>query len=248
MAFASYIFDGDDDVIQHVWSSTGTDAERRVWTASLWVKLNLSNDDALLWRAINAGETEYTDAAIDFEGVSLDQNSEMGVFMAAPPDNNAWTHYVFRVDTTLATGADRFRIYRNGSLLSPDSIGTVPQNTLTMMFQSGGRIEFGGYTDVDAFDAAKVAFIDIVSGQSLDPSAFAFDDDSTWTRKPYEGSYGNFGFSLDGSDGFNDVSGNGFDFSQSGGVQLDPNDLPPFLDVSGVSIAPKMMHYRRLRI
>lgn len=227
MAFASYVFDGIDDVIQHVWSSTATDAERRVWTASMWVKIDLSNEDSLLWQALTADASEWTLGWVDDDNIFLAQSGGMGVIVFDQPDNNVWMHYVFRVDTTLANAADRFRIYRNGSLLSPDNIAAVPQNTLTMMFQSGGLIEFGGFSDTDEFGAARLAFLDIVSGQSLGPDEFAFDNGGTWTRKPYGGSYGTFGLSLDGSQGFNDVSGNGFHFTNVGGVQLDFDDLPP---------------------
>lgn len=230
MAFASYVFDGVDDLLYHQWASTATNAERRVWTVSMWVKLNLSNDDALLWQGLNAAETQYTDSAIDSDGVSLSQNDEVGVFMAAPPGNNVWTHYVFRVDTTLASAASRFRIYRNGSLLSPDTLTAPSQNMLTMMFLSGGFFDIGGWGDIPEFAAGRLAFLDVVSGQSLGPDEFAFDNGGTWSRKPYTGSYGNFGFSLDGSDGFNDVSGNGFHFNNEGGVQLDFDDLPPYAE------------------
>jgi len=43
------------------------------------------------------------------------------------------------------------------------------------------------------------------------------------------GNVGSFGLILDGSDGFNDVSGNGHHFGAFNGVQLDQNDLPPFI-------------------
>jgi|GEM_PF-2812180 len=54
-------------------------------------------------------------------------------------------------------------------------------------------------------------------------------ENGVWTHKPFSGNVGSFGLILDGSDGFNDVSGNGHHFGAFNGVQLDQNDLPPFI-------------------
>jgi hypothetical protein len=128
-----------------------------------------------------------------------------------------------RYDSTQGTADDRLRFYLDGALL--DDSGTAPgaseQHRLfadTWIHNIGDEI------------VGKLAFIDVLEGVSADPTAFAFDDTGTWTRMPYAGSYGTYGFSLDGTDGFNDVSGNGQNFT---GVNMDASnldlaDLPPF--------------------
>ena len=91
-------------------------------------------------------------------------------------------------------------------------------------------MEIGNPTG-ETFQAKRMAFIDLLDGVSADASAFAFDDGGTWTRMPYAGGYGNGGISLDGSDGFNDVSGNGHHFTginMTEGSNLDTGDLPPY--------------------
>jgi hypothetical protein len=80
------------------------------------------------------------------------------------------------------------------------------------------------------FSSGKIAFIDVIDGLALDPTNFAFNNGGTWTRKKYSGSYGTYGFCLDGSDGFNDISGNAQHFS---GINMDATnlsaaDMPPF--------------------
>jgi len=227
MAFASYVFDGIDDVIQHVWSSTGTDAERRTLTISTWVKLNLGAGEEHIIQAINASKTEYTSFAIFSLGVDMFEADEVFAFWEDPPNNNVWTHYVIAIDTTQANQFNRYRVYKNGVLLPVAGGVAHVQNELTQFFNSGSQIVIGALAHLSNFYAGRFAFFDVVSGQSLGPESFAFDDNGTWTRKTYEGSYGNFGFSLDGSQGFNDVSGNGFHFTNVGGVQLDFDDLPP---------------------
>lgn len=245
MAFASYVTDGIDDHLLLTWASTASDAERRTFTLSMWVKL--SESEEMFSQVTGSDEEEWMFfAANPFFCIILDDagNEEH----AGGFDENEWAHVVFVVDTTQNDPDARFRIYVNNVPSNGDDDIPPAQNYITRMFVAGNSFAIQGDILFDYFAPGRIAFIDLVSGQALTPDYFAFDDNGTWTRKPYEGSYGNFGFSLDGSDGFNDVSGNGFHFTNVGGVQLDPNDLPPFIDVSGASIAPKMMHYRRLRI
>src|SRR5690606_15733730 len=102
MAFASYVFDGIDDVIQHVWSSTATDAERRTLTVSFWAK---SADGIIVGNAVQEDDefvVLYWDAASEDELFIVEQLRDDGGFTveitedlsSSIPDLTSWHHYV----------------------------------------------------------------------------------------------------------------------------------------------------------
>lgn len=140
-----------------------------------------------------------------------------------------WVHFTIRVDTTQPNESSRVRVYLGPNLLSAPSYEWAIGNSELFMFVEGSHLDFGAGLDVGYFTPGKIAFLTVVSGQSLGPDAFAFDNNGVWTHKPFSGNVGSFGLILDGSDGFNDVSGNGHHFGAFNGVQLDQNDLPPFI-------------------
>jgi hypothetical protein len=110
------------------------------------------------------------------------------------------------------------------------SSGEPGSNEANTLFSNGFQHQIGAWLDVSAFGNCKLAFIDVLEGVSADPTSFAFSDGGTWTRQPYVGSFGTYGFSLDGTDSFNDVSGNGQNFTGSNmdASNLDLADLPPY--------------------
>src|SRR5690606_22476009 len=113
MAFASYVFDGIDDVIQHVWSSTATDAERRTLTVSFWAKdLGSGSPLKIALQAISGDEASFFIVVVDRQGpnptliIESDAAIEQVILSVSP---ESWHHYVIRIDTTQATEADRIR-------------------------------------------------------------------------------------------------------------------------------------------
>ena len=235
---ASFAFDGTDDALVLTWASTGTSSDRQIWTLSFWAKYPsvggdvtdydpgmqaITSDDAT-FDAITVIAGSIDDKKIQYNYTGTGSEESDPVTLTA----DHWDHWIVAVDTTQATSDDRVKFYLNGALLTDSGFFPIDQNTLTQFFISGSRFDFGAFTDTGAYTEFDAAFLEMVSGQQLAASDFGFDDGGTWTRKPFAGSFGSFGFSLDGSDGFNDVSGNGFDFTDNGGVTLDPLDLPPF--------------------
>ena len=58
-------------------------------------------------------------------------------------DVNAWSHFVWEMDTTLATAADRIKMYLNGERVTAfeDDLGTITQSkSMDMMENTNGRI------------------------------------------------------------------------------------------------------------
>lgn len=115
-------------------------------------------------------------------------------------DFSAWYHIVFSVDTSLATAADRTKLYVNGTqvVFSGSAYG---QNYSTRINFAGRRMQIGAtfYASSlgDYFDGylAETHFVD---GQGLTPSSFGETDTITgvWKPKRYAGTYGTNGFYL----------------------------------------------------
>jgi hypothetical protein len=118
------------------------------------------------------------------------------------------------------------RFYQQGSQLSDTTSVAIGSNEQNSSFTNGNTFSIGS----TAF-SGKIAFFDVLDGVSAAPTDFAFNDGGTWTRIPYAGSYGNNGFGLDGSSGFNTTAGQSFAFignNMTVGDNLDTADLPPY--------------------
>lgn len=234
---ASFVFNGTDENIQRVLSTSSPNTT--IFTYSLWVKSAAAGDVEL----INVGASGVTDNSdhvyfyLEDIGTSdlvnvLQETGNVIDWIEEPVGGSlttgVWRHFVFRYDSTQGTAANRIRIYVNGTVLS-DAANPAPSASEAHRLFTNGRTHGIGRTGFGRMNG-KLAFIDVLEGVSADPTAFAFDDGGTWTRMPYAGSYGTYGFSLDGTDGFNDVSGNGQNFT---GVNMDASnldvaDLPPY--------------------
>jgi len=253
MPFASMVFNGSDEYITrtNATSSPGT----TLATVSWWHKIDVIEALDPIWQSINAAFDRYSSAAMvtaagDFghalnsAGTDREEATATGQITAGN-----WEHWVVRFDTTQGTADNRRRFYKNGSLVT-DS-GTSPNsNENHTLFTNGYFFDFGVFRDTSAFFDGRMAFIDVVDGLSLDGSSFAFDNGGTWTRKKYTGSYGTYGFSLDGSEFGVDVSGNGLHFSgvNMDASNLDLTDLPPYRSVSLPPFNPYQQLYQPLLV
>lgn len=239
---SSFVFNGTDEALVRTLVTSAPGTTR--FTYSVWMKIAAfdGSNQASIFEVIN---DPTNDAWLSFsvqdsgDTVVLEQSSDSEVWSEAigaiDPDvvANAWQHIVIRYDSTQATDADRIRIYLNGVLIEPDpGAGAPTLNEAHRLFTNGRQHQIGAWLDVPSFFNGKLAFIDVVDGLSLDPTEFA-EDVGFWRRKKYTGSYGTYGFSLDGTDGFNDVSGNGQHFTgqnMTTDANLDISDLPFYIN------------------
>lgn len=227
---ASIAFNGTDEYLSRVLSTSG--ASTTIVTLSFWTKVPAFSGFDSLFGSFGE-ESAFFSFFDDFDNSINAATFGVGDWFAFPSGltlpTDTWEHWVIRVDTTQGTTANRVRFYQNGTQRT-DSQEDVSQNEATCFFISGNEIVIGeDLVEPNPFPG-KLAFIDVLEGVSADPTAFAFSDGGTWTRKPYAGSYGTYGFSLDGTDGFNDVSGNGQHFTgvNMDASNLDTADLPPY--------------------
>lgn len=238
---SSFVFNGIDEALVRtlVTSTPGTTR----FTYSVWMKIvafDGANQASIFQIINNPTNNAFIYFSVEDSGDTVNLQQDSGTddwseaIGAIDPDVVAatWQHIVLRYDSTQAAAEDRIRIYLNGVLVEPDPGGGPALNEAHRLFTNGRQHQIGGLTDIDVFLNGKLAFIDVVDGLSLDPTAFA-DDVGFWRRRKYTGSYGTYGFCLDGTDGFNDVSGNGQHFTgqnMTTGSNLDISDLPPYIN------------------
>jgi hypothetical protein len=131
------------------------------------------------------------------------------------------------VDTTLATAADRIKLYVNGTQLTSFGTSNNPTQNTTLGFNNASAAQRVGLDAPAAssynFDGymANVYFID---GQALTPASFGQTDAATgvWVPKAYSGTFGTNGFFLQFKDAAStttigyDTSGNSNNFTTSG--------------------------------
>lgn len=168
----------------------GASGNRKKWTWSGWVSLNVLNKVHYLMIGGTSG-TDNTSLIITagnavefFEvigGVSATVISNQ-IFR----DQGAFFHVHYAYDSTLATAADRIKIYIAGvRLTSFSAVSDVALNADSLI-NSNIAHKIGAYynnTNPADMSLSRVCFVD---GQALDPSAFGYlnTDTNIWTTRP----------------------------------------------------------------
>ena len=180
---------------------------RKTWTFSCWIKRSGSGSrmDVLSTNIATSGN--YLSFQFSSSNaISLGYfNGEIFTTSAVYRDFSAWMHVVLALDTTLATAADRVKLYVNGSRVttfSTDNISSVltqnsDQGINAVQPHSIGRNDNGANVYFDGY----LADVYLIDGQQLDPSSFTTSDlNGQLQPKAYTGSYGTNGFKLFFSD------------------------------------------------
>ena len=134
-------------------------------------------------------------------------------------DPASWYHMVCAVDTSLNTGTDRMRMYKNGTEITAFDTDTIPaQDYVLENFNTSGVSLKIGQESGSYPGGAYMAEIHFIDGQQLTPSSFGELDADTnqWKAIKYDGTYGDNGFFLefDSSGALGtDTSGNGNNFT-----------------------------------
>ena len=216
---------GDDPILTYdISGETATSADK--WTFSAWVKRT------------GTGSTQY------FAGTSIDGNTETklgfdtsdraywvntaGGSVTAQmisnrtfEDTSKWYHFVWSMDSTQSTAANRARLYVDGDEITSWSTATYITQNNDYVWTTGDqqRINWGATEDLNGY----MAEINNVDGQQLGPDTFGVTDTSTgrWIPKSLGSiTYGNTGYRLTFANGAgqtigDDTSGNGHDFTVS---------------------------------
>ncbi len=168
---------------------------RQKFTYSVWHKSSLVNVTSLLNANSNSSNTDaiYFDSnKLVFEsnvsGVNIMNLTTSQVFR----DPSAWYHFVFSVDTTQATAANRIKIYVNGQQITVFTTATYPSQNSNLNINSnvahniGRFLSNGGTTYYSDGYYAETYFVD---GQAKVSSDFGETDATTGVWKGMSAAY-----------------------------------------------------------
>ena len=209
-------FDQSTGVLTRDWVASGT-----TWTLSTWVKLPVNGsslNQTLLssgypsdWEVINYGGSG-SNRPDEIYLLSSDHGgySQSGTQLQ---DDSVWTHVVVQSDGGTPS------LYLNGAEQ------TLSGSTTFQDINNVAQTHYiGNDGSLSAYFGGSMADYTFVDGQALSPEAFGGLDEAAGKWLPQEQSiadYGTNGFRLDFSDAGNlgkDVSGNGNDWTATGGI------------------------------
>jgi hypothetical protein len=217
--------------------ASGSDWNRLLWTASMWVKHIPTENSATAPKERMFGAADaQSDFDIRFRGQhgGFRNNSDVdGVAelrtSAVYRDYSAWYHVVAVWDTANATAGNRMRLYVNGEEVTSFSTDTQPsQNEKSTWGKKNDGTDGNVAHTIGAYYNASSGFaqgfngymaeVHWVEGEALAPSDFGATDPDTgiWIPQEYTGSHGTNGFYLDFSNSGSlgaDASGNGNNWS-----------------------------------
>ena len=200
---------------------------RQTWTWSGWVKLSqfAGGAGSILFSAYAHAADNFKIAFSDTFKLSMRfyNNTEYQLNLNRLfRDTSGWYHLVFAVDTTLATEADRFRIYVNGVRETSFGQEDQPTQNLQMTINEATATQIGRYSTGDNYFNGSMSHIHFIDGTAYDASAFGETDATTGIWKPKTNpsvTYGTNGFFLkfENSGAFGtDSSGNANTFTVNG--------------------------------
>lgn len=196
IASSTRFVSGNSDYLNRTPGSAGN---RKTYTFSTWFKQsNVSTSGYTLFSAGTAGpggDLMYmTSNALSFYVAGSTYKVTSALFR----DPSAWNHIVLSVDTTLATAADRYKLFLNGQRITSFSTDSNPAQNLESNINNTvqheiGRYNYNGCCLWDGY-MSDIYFVD---GQALDPFSFGeYDTNGYWRPKSYSGTYGTNGFHL----------------------------------------------------
>jgi len=204
-------FNDDDTAYMH--KTPGSSGNRRTLTISYWLKrgaLTTSNSQGVLNAGILSdgnnhsfcGFESSTDTAI-IQTTTSNSNVMSLQTTALFRDVSAWYNFVWKIDTTQGTEANRVKLYVNGVEFS--LTGTFPSEDQDTWFNYADKHTVGTRF-ANYFDGYLAEFC-LIDGSALAPTSFGeFDSDSPTIWKPIDVSgltFGTNGFYLDFEDSSN---------------------------------------------
>jgi hypothetical protein len=229
--------------LSKTFSST-TDAQRRTYTISFWIKRSAlgtgsGNHDEILsaYGTTQFGFRFQQDNALDV--FDYDGGSNQYVMRRTTNrkfrDVNAWYHIVLAVDTTQSTASDRVKLYINGVQETSFSASNNPSQNYTGTYNKNclhhiASKAWGNSGNGSDQYRGLMSHFNSVAGTAYDASYFGETDSTTgeWKIKTSPSvTYGTNGFFIlkDGNS-VTDQSGNSNNWTVSGGTLTKTEDCP----------------------
>ncbi len=179
----------------------GTPTNNKICTFSFWAKRGALQSAGSMG-IIGTSGGDY----IDFNNDNMEIRQLSGgggrkITTAVFRDPSAWYHFVFQLDTTDATAANRIKIWQNGVQLTSFSTSTDPSQNSTWSFNvASAAVRLA--TDFSSYFDGYLTEMYFIDGQALTPTSFGAFDAVTgvWNPKAYSGTYGTNGFYLNFKD------------------------------------------------
>ena len=199
----------DHAILAYTPSSSSSDANKRKYTFSFWVKRgSISSEQGIInWGKQNGSDDfqlffvddntlRFFDYGNDFSGSGYNFHKITSRLFRDP---SAWYHIFLRVDTTDGTAGDRVQLYING--VKETSFGTSvdPSQNYAGFVGSADVCDIG--TSENNSNKALDAYLSefhYIDGTAKEYTDFGeFNDNGVWIPKKYTGSYGTNGFFLE---------------------------------------------------
>lgn len=227
----------------------GTPTSTTKFTISTWVKrTKLATNQVILSASLTATPSQnffylYFDANnnLSLQNQNGSVNTMLNTSRMVFSDATAWYHIVVSVDVTLATAANRTKLYVNGVAQTWTTQTNTQNPTSPPRLLTAGDVCYlnttnasGSFVYSDQINA-EVLFVD---GQQLDQTSFGTWDTVTGVWQPirYNGTFGNTGFYLTFQNNStastlgNDYSGVGNNFNVAAGVVLTGTNYASVID------------------
>jgi hypothetical protein len=218
--------------------TTGTPTNGKKYTWSVWTKINPnSSAHNYLFSEYRTGNDRDEFAILsasndNFRWESLNSGNNVAYFQTNRVfrDCNAWYHFVFAYDSTLATSTDRWKFYVNGVQETSFSASMYPaQNAEGSINISGITQNIGQRGGSYGYLDGSMSHMHFIDGTAYDATAFGeYDANGVWKIKTdVSVTYGNNGFFIlkDGNS-VTDQSGNSNNFTVAGGTLTNTEDNP----------------------
>ena len=217
----------DDDAYKvftlSLWHKIGFPNERRGASPFLW---STYKDDSNRWQLMfdNSIGTGAAGNFLCLYGVHSGTGISYFQTRRRFRDPSAWYHIVVAFNTTLATGAERMKLYINGELETDFTTLNYPGLNLNTSWALNGAYHyFGKYHSGSGSGTynADGYFADVygIDGYQYTAADFGeFDSNGIWIPKEFTGNFGSGGWFLKFQDASNlgtDSSGNGNDFTEN---------------------------------
>ena len=168
-------FEKADDAYMYKSSSGGN---RRTWTVSLWVKRSLLGVEQMFFGS-DASSAPYMACQFDLEDTLqfYDYSGSGYIFRFITTqvfrDVSAWSHFVFKLDTTQSTEANRLKIYHNNTQITSFSTEIYPsEDDDTSVNISGDNFTVGNLYNGGNELSGYMSDFCLIDGSALAPSSF----------------------------------------------------------------------------
>ena len=181
---------GDSAHLSKTFASTGN---RRTWTWSAWVKLDVASGAQNFFAAYNGSYAIDSFIQFYYDGSSDTFNVYQGSSLVWKStevlrDPAAWYHLVIAFDTTQSTADDRLKVYLNSKQLTRATGAGFSQNT-EYAINNNIPHRIGTYSGSTEFFKGLMADIQFIDGQQLAPTDFGETRSSDGVWVPKEASF-----------------------------------------------------------